>query len=92
MKQSSAFSPELIENTALSFKRRLKALQADPAAGTPSPASYEDRSSHLKQRLLNAERGELERLRQEATIHDAIFFQLNWELDIEETLLQEQRV
>ena len=93
LKQSSSFSDELLENTALRFKRRVQVLQENTKPGAFSPIFNEERSmKQLRERVLKAERNELERLRQQATIHDAVFFELNRELDIEETLLQDQRI
>jgi monovalent cation/hydrogen antiporter len=93
LKKSSAFSDELLEKTASVFKRRLQALKKDSAPGTLSVLFNEERDLRsLIQRVVRAERHELERLREKATIHDAVFFQLSKELDIEEMLLQAQRL
>jgi len=93
LKQSSAFSEELLENTVLLFNRRIKALQNNHGSGAVSPLFNEESDiRQLTQRVLEAERSELERLRQQATIHDEVFFQINRELDLDETRLRAQRI
>ena len=93
LKDSAPFSEELLENTALLFKRRVRALQDNLESGNFSPLLNEERSiRQLTQRLLNVARNELEGMRRQATIHDAVFFQLARELDIEETRLRNQQI
>ena len=93
LKHSSTFSRDLLENTAHLFKRKVQAVQDDRGPADLLPASNEEHDARqLTRKVLKAERNELERLRQEAIIHDGVFFQLYRELDIEETLLQAQRI
>jgi hypothetical protein len=91
LKQSSAFSEELLEHTVLLFNRRILALQ-DNLNGSSPVVSEEKDIRKLTRKVLEAQRGELERLRQEATIHDEVFFQLNLELDIEDARLRAQLI
>ena len=93
LKHSSTFSRDLLENTADLFKRKVQAVQDDRGPADLLPASNEEHDARqLTRKVLKAERHELERLRQEAIIHDAVFFQLYRELDIEETLLHAQQI
>src|SRR6266699_2201870 len=93
LKHSSTFSRDLLENTAHLFKRKVQAVQDDRRPADLLPASNEEHDARqLTRKVLKAERNELERLRREAIIHDGVFFQLYRELDIEETLLQAQRI
>jgi Na+/H+ antiporter len=92
LKDSSDYSEGLLEDTAAVIKHRFMAIQEGSKAA-PSAALDEERDMRqLKQRVLVAERRELERLRYGALIHDAVFFHLNGELDIEETLLRARQI
>lgn len=93
IKESSGFPDKLVENTALLYERKFRALQKNLEAGAASTIFDTDHDTRgLKQRILQAKRSELERLRQQAVIHDAVFFHLDRELDIEETLLRSQPI
>jgi Na+/H+ antiporter len=90
LKQSSTFSKDLLEDTARHFKSRVEDTRGPADLSPASTEGYNVRQ--LTRRVLKAARTELERLRKEATIHDAVFFELNRELDIQETLLDAQQV
>jgi len=93
LKGSPGFSVELIESTALRYERRVQTLQSNLEPTAFSPLFDEDQTlRHLTRSLLEAERKELEGLRRQAAIHDQVFFQLNRELDIEDTRLRGQRI
>jgi CPA1 family monovalent cation:H+ antiporter len=93
LKRSSAFSEQLLENTAAVFKRRIQELHDNLEPGPLSPVPKEEHNlRQLTQRVLKAERNELGRLRQQATIHDAVFFQLARELDLDEARLRHQQI
>jgi hypothetical protein len=93
LKRESGFSVELLESTALRYKRRIQTLERNLEPAAFSPLFEEDRMlRQLTRKLLEAERKELTALRQTATIHDAVFFHLSRELDIEETRLRGQRI
>ena len=93
LKQSTAFSKELLESTSVLFKRRVEALQGHAKAGTLSLAFGEESDiKRLGLKVLEAERSELERLRQQNTIHDEIFFKLVHEFDLEEEGFRAQHV
>jgi Na+/H+ antiporter len=90
LKSLSSFSPQLLENTIDRFTRQMDTLQ-DEESRVRSSQSEEVAATYLKQRVLKTQRRELERLRDQATIHDAVFFQLSRELDLEETQIANQR-
>jgi len=94
LKKSSALSEELLENTELLFSKRVRALEDNhrPRAAAALVANHECDIKQLTQKVLETERNELERLREQATIHDEVFFQLARELDLEETRLRSQRI
>jgi monovalent cation/hydrogen antiporter len=93
LKQRSAFSSELLETTAMRYERRVQTLESNLGPAAFSPLFDEDQTlRHLMRRLLVAERSELANLRQTASIHDQVFFDLSRELDIEETRLRGQRI
>jgi len=93
LQRSSGFSEELLERAVSLFKRRVQTLQSNSAPAALSALFNEERDlKRLTERLLLAERKELEGLRKRATIHDAVFFQLNKELDIEESFLEARKI
>ena len=93
LKGGSAFSPELLESTALRYERRVQTLESNLAPTAFSPLFDEDQMlRQLTRKLLEAERKELANLRQAAAIHDEVFFRLSREIDIEETRLRGQRI
>jgi monovalent cation/hydrogen antiporter len=90
---ASGYHPELLQTAARRYERAVQTLESnlEPAAFSPL-FDEEQRKRQLTRTLLEAERMELANLRQNATIHDSVFFQLSHELDIEETRLNTQRV
>ena len=93
LKGAKAFPIELLESTATRHHRRAQTVESNLEPTAFSPLFNEDQILRaLMRRLLAAERSELERLRQQATIHDHVFFLLSRELDIEETRLEGQRI
>src|SRR5262249_50279903 len=90
LKESSAYSEELLEHTILLFKRRILGLQNN--LDSSRVLNEEKAIRQLTRKVLEAERVALDRLRQEATIHDDIFFQLNLELDLEDARLRAQLI
>jgi len=93
LKQSAAFSKELLERTSVLFKRRVQSLQTNPKPGTlPLVPNEESDLKRLRLKVLETERIELERLREEATIHDEVFFQLVREFDLEEESLRAKEI
>jgi CPA1 family monovalent cation:H+ antiporter len=91
--QASAFHTEFLKTATERYNRGIRTLESnlEPAAFSPL-FDEEQRRRQLTRTLLEAEREELANLRQNATIHDSVFFQLSRELDIEETRLNSQRV
>ena len=93
LKEAKVFPADLLESTASRHQRRAETVQSNLEPAAFSPLFSEDQIlRQLTRRLLAAERAQLENLRQQATIHDHVFFMLSRELDIEETRLQGQRV
>jgi CPA1 family monovalent cation:H+ antiporter len=93
LREAKVFPSDLLESTATRHQRRAETVQSNLEPTAFSPLFNEDQVlRHLTRRLLAAERGELENLRRQATIHDHVFFMLSRELDIEETRLETQRV
>jgi CPA1 family monovalent cation:H+ antiporter len=93
LKRASGFSVELLESTALRYERRVQTLESNLEPAAFSPLFDEDQMLRkLMRKLLEAERKELTNLRQTGAIHDAVFFHLSRELDIEETRLRGQRI
>jgi monovalent cation/hydrogen antiporter len=90
---ASRFQAESLQTAAQRYKRAVQTLESnlEPTAFSPL-FDEEQRKRQLTRTLLEAERSELATLRQNATIHDSVFFQLSRELDIEETRLNTQRV
>ena len=71
----------------------MQALQANPKPGIlPLVSNEKSDVKRLGLKVLEAERMELERLRQRATIHDEVFFQLVHEFDLEEESLRVQGI
>jgi len=92
LKSLSSLPPQLLENTIDRFRRQLDTLQDDPESRVRSSHSDEELAgTYLKQRVLKTQRRELELLRDQATIHDAVFFQLSSELDLDETQIANQK-
>ena len=92
LKEAKIFPDDLLESTASRHQRRAETVQTNLEAAF-SPLFNEDQVlRQLTRRLLAAERAQLENLRQQATIHDHVFFMLSRELDIEETRLEGQRI
>jgi CPA1 family monovalent cation:H+ antiporter len=88
LREATSFPAELLENTATRYQRKAQTVESNLEPTAFSPLFNEDQIlRQLTRRLLAAERGELENLRKQATIHDRVFFQLSRELDIEETRL-----
>jgi len=92
LRRSSGFSQALLDDTALLFERRVQALEDDRQPSVSRRFDEERNMRELTQRVVQSERKELERLREQAAIADAVFFQLNRELDIEETLLHTEGI
>jgi monovalent cation/hydrogen antiporter len=93
LRDRAAFSPELLESTAVRYKRRVQTLESNLEPAAFSPLFDEDQlRRQLTRKLLDAERTELANLRQAAAIHDEVFFHLSREIDIEETRLRGQRI
>jgi CPA1 family monovalent cation:H+ antiporter len=93
LKRGSGFPHGLLEDTATRYDRRVRTLESNLEPAAFSPLFDEDQKlRQLTRRLLETERRELENLRRQGTIHDEVFFQLNREIDIEETRLAGQRI
>jgi CPA1 family monovalent cation:H+ antiporter len=91
--RSSSFQAGSLEVAAERYRRGIRTLESNLAPAAFSPlVDEEQRHRQLTRTLLQAEREELASLRRNATIHDAVFFQLSRELDIEETRLTGQRI
>jgi CPA1 family monovalent cation:H+ antiporter len=88
LKQSSSFSGELLEDTALRFERRVHALQDNGEKKLSMLVDEERESRQLRQKMLAAERHALDHLRRQGKVHDTVFFELTRELDIEEMHLR----
>jgi Na+/H+ antiporter len=90
---ATRFPQDLLDAAKRRYERGIRTLESNLEPAAFSPLFDEgQRLRQLTRRLLDAERRALIELRQEATIHDSVFFQMSRELDIEEARLNTQRV
>jgi Na+/H+ antiporter len=91
--EAAKFDADSLQIAAQRYSRGIRTLESnlEPAAFSPL-FDEEQRRRQLTRTLLESERAELASLRHHGTIHDAVFFQLSRELDIEETRLNSQRI
>jgi CPA1 family monovalent cation:H+ antiporter len=91
--QSGEFPAELRESFRARFERRLSTIRSNVEENAVSTIQHEDIAlRRMTRESIDAERTVLAELRRGGEIHDEVFHQLAYELDIEDMRLRTQRL
>jgi len=92
-RERNAYPRELVDSFRARFERRLRTIRSNVAETAVSTLIGEDLAiRRMTKESIEEERRVLGDLRRRREIHDEVFHQLNYELDIEEMRLRTQRL